>query len=59
VGRSASSSNAALSAERRLPESLLCGVGELIVATPTLNDHSRVKRINGSGACGQGVEWGR
>ena len=53
VGRSASSSNAALSAERRLPESLLCGVGELIVATPTLNDHSRVKRINGSGACGQ------
>ena len=53
VGRSASSSNAALSAERRLPESLLCGVGELIVATPTRNDHSRVKRINGSGACGQ------
>jgi len=44
VGRSASSSNAALSAERRIPESLLCGVGELMVATPTLNDHSRVEK---------------
>ena len=59
VGRSASSSNAALSDERRLPESLLCGVGELMFATPTLNDLSRVEKNKWFGCLRSRVEWGR